>query len=115
MATLNPNSQQTSHRKLATVADFEYKLQESDTYLQLVLDQVKLVDAKITETSNSEVAAALVDIKAKTLTLLDGIKHSIALLQIAKVSLSKLQQQVCLRLHSCAITWFQLSKISFQG
>ena len=87
MAALYPNPQETSHRKPATVADFEHKLQESDTYLQLVLDQVKLVDAKITETCNSEVAAALVDIKAKTLTLLDGVKHSIALLQIAKVSL----------------------------
>jgi hypothetical protein len=79
------NNQQTPRNKRSTVVDFEKKLQESDTYLQLVIDQAKVLDTKITQTSDPEVAASLVDIKAKTLTLLDGIKHSIALLQISKV------------------------------
>lgn len=51
----------------------------------MIIKQVKDVDEKIDCATTNEERQKLVDIKAKTLTLLDGIKHTIVLLQIAKV------------------------------
>ena len=65
--------------------EFEKKLTETDIYLQLLIKQVKTLDQKIENVSAEEEKQKLVDIKASLLTLLDCIKHTIVLLQIAKV------------------------------
>ncbi|XP_054162593.1 oxysterol-binding protein-related protein 9-like isoform X2 [Oppia nitens] len=70
--------------QVPTLNDFERKLTETDSYLQLVINQCKQLDQKIDNTTNESEKEKLLVIKAKTLTLLDGIKHTIVLLQIAK-------------------------------
>lgn len=85
-----------SQKSPPTVSDFERKLVEADAYLQILIDQVKNLDQKITDSSDD--TASLVNIKAKTLALLDGVKHTIALLQIAKVGIFALL--TCIRI-SC--------------
>lgn len=71
-----------------TLNDFERKLIETDAYLQLLLNQIKDLDVKIKDCQNERDKKQLVEIKAKTLSLLDGVKHTIVLLQIAKVCFS---------------------------
>ncbi|KAI1292631.1 Oxysterol-binding protein-related protein 9 [Halotydeus destructor] len=63
---------------------FERKLSEADAYLQLLIKQVKEIDHKIQSSDIEEEKVKLVDIKAKTLLLLDKIKLTIVSLQIAK-------------------------------
>lgn len=86
--------------KVPTLVDFERKLTETDAYLQLLISQVKDLDNKIEHSGNENEKDKLVEIKAKTLTLLDGVKHTIVLLQIAKVSiialLSYIDSVVCI-------------------
>lgn len=74
---------------MPTLTDFERKLTETDAYLQLVISQVKQLDQRIESVTNEADKETLLAIKAKTLTLLDGIKHTIVLLQIAKVCLER--------------------------
>ena len=69
--------------------EFSRKLTETDAYLQLIINQLKDLDEKIEEAASSdceEEKRRLVEIKVETLTLLDRVKHTIVLLQIAKVS-----------------------------
>lgn len=75
-----------SEAQTPSLADFERKLTETDAYLQVIIKQVKDIDDEIDAATSNDERQKLVDIKAKTLTLLDGIKHTIVLLQIAKVS-----------------------------
>lgn len=77
----------TVQQRRSALSDFERRLTETDAYLQLVINQVKTINAKIEESPLQEDKEKLVDIKVKTLTLLDAIKQTIVLLQIAKVSL----------------------------
>lgn len=81
--------------QVPTLKDFERKLTETDVYLQLLINQLKDLDPKIEATTNEEAKAKLVDIKAKTLTLLDGVKHTIVLLQISKVKPLEKQLYYC--------------------
>lgn len=69
----------------AAVTDFEQKLVETDAYLQIVIDQLKDLDKRIDKSVTEDEKIRLVDIKAKTLELLENVKHTIVLLQIAKV------------------------------
>lgn len=82
-ASSTTSSSQTQQRR--SLLDFERRLTETDAYLQLVINQVKTINAKIEESPLQEDKEKLVDIKVKTLTLLDAIKQTIVLLQIAKV------------------------------
>ncbi|RWS25229.1 oxysterol-binding protein-related protein 9-like protein [Leptotrombidium deliense] len=70
--------------QVPTLNDFERKLTETDAYLQLLISQISDLNAKIESVEGDDNKLKLVDIKAKTLTLLDGVKHTIVLLQIAK-------------------------------
>ncbi len=70
---------------MPTLSDFERKLTETDAYLQLLITQVKHLDNKIENSSNDFEKDKISAIKVNTLTLLDGVKHTIVLLQIAKV------------------------------
>lgn len=74
-----------ANNPVPTLSEYERKLTETDAYLQLIIEQLKTVDAQIEATKSEHDRERLVDIKAKTLTLLDSIKHAIVLLQIAKV------------------------------
>jgi hypothetical protein len=68
------------------VQEFERKLIETDSYLQILIDQVKGLDQRIEQTTNEQERIQLNDIRTKTLVLLESVKHTIVLLQIAKVS-----------------------------
>lgn len=78
-------AKKTDQSQVPTLVDFERKLTETDAYLQLVIGQVSQLDQRIDQTTNETDKTKLQAIKTKTLTLLDGIKHTIVLLQIAKV------------------------------
>ena len=56
--------------------------------MQILIDQVKGLDQRIEETADDEEQRQLNDIKGKTLILLESVKHTIVLLQIAKVTTS---------------------------
>ncbi len=68
-----------------TLVDFERKLTETDSYLQLLIGQVDSLDKRIENCNDEHEKEELSAIKAKTVHLLDGVKHTIVLLQIAKV------------------------------
>jgi len=74
--------------RVPTLNEFEKKLAETDSYLQILIDQTKVLDKKISNVNKEEDEKKLVDIKAQLLTLLDGVKHTIILLQIAKVNVN---------------------------
>ncbi|XP_041417403.1 oxysterol-binding protein-related protein 9 isoform X5 [Xenopus laevis] len=57
-----------------SVQDFDKKLAESDAYLQILIDQIKLFDEKIQSCKDDEQRKSMVE----------SIKHCIVLLQIAK-------------------------------
>ena len=78
-------TKKSDQSQVPTLSDFERKLTETDTYLQLLISQVKHLDQRIDNVTNESDKEKLVAIKVKTLTFLDGIKHTIVLLQIAKV------------------------------
>jgi len=55
---------------------FEQRLAQADSYLQILIQQIAAMESK----------PELVDVVAKANEFLDAVKHSIVLLQIAKVS-----------------------------
>ncbi|XP_040216421.1 oxysterol-binding protein-related protein 9 isoform X2 [Rana temporaria] len=57
-----------------SIQDFDKKLAESDAYLQILIDQIKLFDDKIQNCKDDEQRKSMVE----------SIKHCIVLLQIAK-------------------------------
>lgn len=64
---------------------FDKKVSEADTYLQMVIDQAAKVEQRLSEIESEEERAKYVTIKEQVDEMLDHIKHSIVLLQIAKV------------------------------
>lgn len=81
--TTSPSKTSSSPR----VIEFEKKLIETDSYLQILIDQVKGLDERIEQQTTSEnEKRELAQIRANTLILLESVKHTIVLLQIAKVS-----------------------------
>ncbi|XP_074604692.1 oxysterol-binding protein-related protein 9 isoform X2 [Brevipalpus obovatus] len=76
--------------RLPSLQDYERKISETDTYLNLVINQTKLLDRQIEAASSENDKKKLVDLKADLLTFLDSVKHAIVLLQIAKNSLNPL-------------------------
>lgn len=68
----------------STLQDFDKKLMESDAYLQILIDQVKELELRI-DNSNDEIEKSqLSNVRDKANAMLETIKHSIVLLQIAK-------------------------------
>lgn len=83
-------AKKSDQTQVPTLSDFERKLTETDAYLQLLINQVKQLDNKIENASNQSDKEKITAIKAQTLTLLDGVKHTIVLLQIAKVPINRI-------------------------
>jgi hypothetical protein len=71
-----------------TLQDFDSKLLESDAYLKLLSNQIKEIDEKISASGKESEETVLVDIKVKTLTLIDAIKQTVTLLQQSKSDVS---------------------------
>lgn len=64
---------------------FDKKVMEADTYLQMIIDQTSKIEQRIDALENEEDIAKYDGVKKQANAMLDHIKHSIVLLQIAKV------------------------------
>ncbi|KAM8930267.1 oxysterol-binding protein-related protein 9 isoform 3-T3 [Pelodytes ibericus] len=67
-----------------SVQDFDKKLAESDAYLQILIDQIKLFDDKIQNCKDDDQRKKIENLKDTTCSMVESIKHCIVLLQIAK-------------------------------
>ncbi|XP_070499509.1 oxysterol-binding protein-related protein 9 isoform X2 [Chironomus tepperi] len=63
---------------------FDKKVSEADTYLQMVIDQSAKIEQRINEIEDEEERGKYESLKQQINDMLDHIKHSIVLLQIAK-------------------------------
>lgn len=87
-----PGERQTSSLEVArgpvpTIEDFNRKLTETDSYLQILINQFQKLDERIHNSTSETEKEALSSLKEQSVYLLDSIKHTIVLLQIAKVRL----------------------------
>lgn len=73
-------------QKAPTIEEFNKKLTETDSYLQILINQFQKIDQKISNAPLDIEKAQLSTLKDQSAYLLDSIKHTIVLLQIAKVS-----------------------------
>jgi hypothetical protein len=64
---------------------FDKKVMEADTYLQMIIDQTSKIEQRIDALESEEEKEKYDGIKQQANDMLDHIKHSIVLLQIAKV------------------------------
>ncbi|CAG9813105.1 unnamed protein product [Phaedon cochleariae] len=67
-----------------TIKDLDIRVSEADAYLQIMIDQTKKLEEKITTMADSEEKVKCQLILDHANIMLDNIKHSIVLLQIAK-------------------------------
>uniref|UniRef100_A0A0N8E5Y3 Oxysterol-binding protein n=1 Tax=Daphnia magna TaxID=35525 RepID=A0A0N8E5Y3_9CRUS len=67
-----------------TMQDFDKKLTETDSYLQILIDQVKALELRITQGNDDQEKMRLCSIRDRANEMLESIKHTIVLLQIAK-------------------------------
>lgn len=75
----------SSDSKNSYLASFDKKVLESDTYLQMIIDQAAKIEQRVNSMEDEEEKAKYNALKIQTNAMLDHIKHSIVLLQIAKV------------------------------
>jgi hypothetical protein len=73
---------------------FDKKVSEADTYLQMIIDQTTKVEQRIDALESEEDRAKYEAVKMQANEMLDHIKHSIVLLQIAKVERADLRARV---------------------
>lgn len=73
-----------SHHPSPTIKDFDNKVSEADAYLQLMIEQTKKLEERITTMADPDEKAKCQLILEHANVMLDNIKHSIVLLQIAK-------------------------------
>ncbi|XP_073419750.1 oxysterol-binding protein-related protein 9 isoform X2 [Dendrobates tinctorius] len=71
-----------------SVQDFDKKLAESDAYLQILIDQIKVFDDKIQNCRDDEQRKKIENLKDTTCSMVESIKHCIVLLQIAKSTIN---------------------------
>ncbi|KAK7076973.1 Oxysterol-binding protein-related protein 9, partial [Halocaridina rubra] len=71
-------------KPMPTMADFDKKLTESDAYLQLLIDQTDVLQKHITTTDDEADRQRCQEVITHINSVLESIKHSIVLLQIAK-------------------------------
>ncbi|XP_043502655.1 oxysterol-binding protein-related protein 9 isoform X1 [Polistes fuscatus] len=66
--------------------DFNRKVAEADAYLQLLIDQIKIIETKqqSLETENEEIQESYTAILMQANAMLNSVKHTIVQLQIAK-------------------------------
>ena len=68
-----------------SLLDFDKKLAETDSYLQMLLNQIAALKVKIDDPETSaEAKATYEEIAEKAVQMTESIKHGIVLLQIAK-------------------------------
>ncbi|XP_050305618.1 oxysterol-binding protein-related protein 9 isoform X2 [Anthonomus grandis grandis] len=67
-----------------TIKDFDNKVTEADAYLQLMIDQTKKLEDRIDSLTDQDEKSKLETILEHANNMLDNVKHSIVLLQIAK-------------------------------
>ncbi|KAJ1530369.1 hypothetical protein ONE63_005278 [Megalurothrips usitatus] len=67
-----------------SVQDFDKKLVEADAYLQILIDQVEALDDRIDKMQDPSDKSHGLHIRDHANDLLENVKHSIVLLQIAK-------------------------------
>ncbi|XP_071035479.1 oxysterol-binding protein-related protein 9 [Parasteatoda tepidariorum] len=68
----------------SSLQDFDKKLTEADAYLQMLIDQVTDLDNTINTCASDEDRNQLVSVRDNANAVLEAVKHSIVLLQIAK-------------------------------
>lgn len=68
----------------SSLHDFDKKLTEADAYLQVLIDQVMELDNVISNCTSETDRNQLISIKDNANNVLESVKHSIVLLQIAK-------------------------------
>ncbi|VEN62723.1 unnamed protein product, partial [Callosobruchus maculatus] len=73
-----------THHPSPTIKDFDNKVSEADAYLQLMIDQTKKLEERIQTITDAEEKTKCQIILDHANVMLDNIKHSIVLLQIAK-------------------------------
>ncbi|KAF4527193.1 hypothetical protein B566_EDAN006120 [Ephemera danica] len=88
--TILRHAQPPAHRRwdpsrpAPTVQDFDKKLIEADAYLQIIIDQVKTLEERMQKITDEHAKAHCEIVKTNAEEMLENVKHSIALLQIAK-------------------------------
>ena len=81
----NPGSLRLdSMRPTVSMQDFDKKLAESDGYLQILINQIKTIELKMETDLEEEEKSKCELIISHTNNLLEQVKHTIVLLQIAK-------------------------------
>ncbi|XP_072378379.1 oxysterol-binding protein-related protein 9 isoform X1 [Diabrotica undecimpunctata] len=73
-----------THHPSPTIRDFDNKVSEADAYLQLMIDQTRKLEERISTITDSDEKVKCQVILDHANIMLDNIKHSIVLLQIAK-------------------------------
>ncbi|XP_056630030.1 oxysterol-binding protein-related protein 9 isoform X2 [Diorhabda carinulata] len=73
-----------THHPSPTIRDFDNKVSEADAYLQLMIDQTRKLEDRIAIITDSDEKVKCQVILDHANIMLDNIKHSIVLLQIAK-------------------------------
>ncbi|XP_066297769.1 oxysterol-binding protein-related protein 9-like isoform X7 [Branchiostoma lanceolatum] len=73
----------TSH-PITTTADFDTKLMEADAYLQILIKQTKALEARTDACEDEEEKKRLQSLVDVSNAMLESIKHSIVLMQVAK-------------------------------
>ncbi|XP_063225170.1 oxysterol-binding protein-related protein 9 isoform X2 [Bacillus rossius redtenbacheri] len=67
-----------------TIQEFDKKIAEADTYLQVIIDQVQALESRVDKQADPAERHSLQTIVNRANDMLDSIKHTIVLLQIAK-------------------------------
>jgi len=65
--------------------DFDRKVAEADVYLQLLIEQIKLIEGKQNTIENEERGRKYTAVLSQANAMLNSVKHTIVQLQIAKV------------------------------
>jgi hypothetical protein len=84
--TLQSMGRSATGGKYNHLAMFDRKVSEADTYLQMMIDQTTKIEQRIEAIESEEEREKLQPLQQQANEMLDHIKHSIVLLQIAKVS-----------------------------
>lgn len=66
------------------IRTFDRKVSEADVYLQLIIEKISAIEKRIEEIEDVDVKSSYIALQKQFSSMLDNIKHSIVLLQIAK-------------------------------
>lgn len=80
----SPNALRLDVKPAPTIQDFDKKLAEADAYLQILIDQTKALEQRMIPMSDSDDKVRCQAIWNHANNMLEQVKHTIVLLQIAK-------------------------------